>query len=141
VFTKDEVNLEADALVVYQVIDPVLATVNLENAKTSTKLLAQSTLRNVLATKSLAEIRVGREQTASEIRKAMNKATWEFGIKVDRVDLREIRFPNRHSNVESNHSTIAKLMPNPNETLNGVPVFTYIPAAVQLQCLPPAAAR
>lgn len=53
-----------DAVVYYRVQNAIMAVVNVTNADTATQLLAQATLRNVLSTKSLAEILSDREDIA-----------------------------------------------------------------------------
>ena len=45
-----------DAVVYYRISNPMISVINVENATTSTQLLAQTTLRNILGTKTLSEI-------------------------------------------------------------------------------------
>ena len=54
-----------DAVVYYHVFNPVIAVVNVANAHHATRLLAQTTLRNVLGTKSLSEILADRENISN----------------------------------------------------------------------------
>ena len=56
VLTKDSVTVSVDAVVYYKIHNPTISVANVENASHSTQLLAQTTLRNVLGTKNLAEI-------------------------------------------------------------------------------------
>jgi len=55
------VTVAVDAVVYYHVFNPVISVVNVMNAHYSTRLLAQTTLRNVLGTKNLSEILSDRE--------------------------------------------------------------------------------
>ena len=61
ILTKDSVTVAVDAVVYYRVFDPVMSVVNVANCDSSTRLLAQTTLRNVLGTKILSEILSDRE--------------------------------------------------------------------------------
>lgn len=54
--TKDSVTVAVDAVVYYRIYNPVVAITNVEDADRSTRLLAATTLRNVLGTKNLSEI-------------------------------------------------------------------------------------
>ena len=51
VLSKDSVTVTVDAVVYFRVFDPVMSIVNVENYKASTRLLAATTLRNILGTK------------------------------------------------------------------------------------------
>jgi len=62
--------------------DPLASVVNVSNAAVSTQLLASTTLRNVLGTKSLSEILTDRENTATIILEQLDTATDPWGIKV-----------------------------------------------------------
>lgn len=62
--TKDSVTVSVDGVVYYQVQNAILAVANINNADAATRLLAQTTLRNVLGTKNLAEILSDREEIA-----------------------------------------------------------------------------
>ena len=61
VLTKDSVTVSVDAVVYYRVSNATVSVANVENAHHSTRLLAQTTLRNILGTKSLHEILSDRE--------------------------------------------------------------------------------
>ncbi len=56
ILTKDSVTISVDAVIYYKVSDAMVSVANVENAHHSTRLLAQTTLRNVLGTKRLSEI-------------------------------------------------------------------------------------
>ena len=61
VLTKDSVTVSVDAVVYYRVSNPTISVANVENAHHSTRLLAQTTLRNILGTKNMSEILSDRE--------------------------------------------------------------------------------
>lgn len=70
-----------------------MATMNVENYALSTLLLASSTLRDLLGTNSLAEILNGREKYAQVMQAALDEATDPWGVKVERVVIKEISLP------------------------------------------------
>ena len=61
VLTKDSVTVAVDAVVYFRIYNATMSITNVENANRSTRLLAQTTLRNVLGTKNLSEILSERE--------------------------------------------------------------------------------
>ena len=63
--TKDSVTVAVDAVVYYRISNPWISVINVENAARSTQLLAQTTLRNILGTKTLSEILTDRESISS----------------------------------------------------------------------------
>lgn len=67
VLTKDSVTVSVDAVVYYRVSNATVSVANVENAHHSTRLLAQTTLRNVLGTKDLAEILSERESISNSM--------------------------------------------------------------------------
>jgi erythrocyte band 7 integral membrane protein len=82
VLTKDSVTVAVDAVVYYRVFNPVISIANVENAQESTRLLAQTSLRNVLGTNSLAEILSNREAVSKCMREILDEATdhWYFNF-------------------------------------------------------------
>ena len=65
--TKDSVTVSVDAVVYYRVSNATVSVANVENAHHSTRLLAQTTLRNILGTKSLHEILSDRESISNSM--------------------------------------------------------------------------
>jgi len=64
ILTKDSVTVMVDGVVYFRVCDPIASVANVANADSSTRLLAQTTLRNVLGTKNLAELLSDRDSIA-----------------------------------------------------------------------------
>lgn len=64
ILTKDSVTISVDGVVYYRVQNATLAVANITNADSATRLLAQTTLRNVLGTKNLSQILSDREEIA-----------------------------------------------------------------------------
>ena len=82
VLTKDSVTVAVDAVVYYKIQNPMASVINVADAGTSTRLLASTTLRNILGTKNLSEILSDREKTADAMLDQLDAATDEWGIKV-----------------------------------------------------------
>lgn len=93
VLTKDSVTVAVDAVVYYRICNPVMSIVNVENANRSTKLLAQTTLRTVLGTVDLFQLLTGRDKIAHNMQGCLDSATEIWGVKVERVDIKDVRLP------------------------------------------------
>ncbi|KAH9284911.1 Uncharacterized protein ECG_02141 [Echinococcus granulosus] len=93
ILTKDSVTVSVDAVIYYKVFDAMISVANVENAHHSTRLLAQTTLRNVLGTKRLSEILSERDVISSSMQSVLDDATEAWGIKVERVEIKDVRLP------------------------------------------------
>ncbi|KYB26871.1 hypothetical protein TcasGA2_TC030910 [Tribolium castaneum] len=93
VLSKDSVTIWVDAVVYFRVEDPLAAILKVENFRTSTHLLAMTTLRNILGTKTLMEILSDRENIVHLMQTQLDVATDPWGIKVERVEITDIRLP------------------------------------------------
>ncbi|XP_064616331.1 mechanosensory protein 2-like isoform X2 [Liolophura sinensis] len=93
VLTKDSVTVAVDAVVYYRVQNACTSITNVEDANRSTRLLAQTTLRNVLGTKNLAEILSEREAISNFMQTSLDEATDPWGVKVERVEVKDVRLP------------------------------------------------
>ena len=67
ILSKDSVTVAVDAVVYYKIYNATMSITNVENASRSTRLLAQTTLRNILGTRSLSEILSERENISHSI--------------------------------------------------------------------------
>ncbi|XP_067825871.1 erythrocyte band 7 integral membrane protein [Heptranchias perlo] len=93
ILTKDSVTVSVDGVVYYRVQNAILAVANITNADSATRLLAQTTLRNVLGTKNLSQILSDREEIAHNMQTTLDVATDEWGIKVERVEIKDVKLP------------------------------------------------
>ncbi|KAK9968269.1 hypothetical protein ABG768_002603 [Culter alburnus] len=93
ILTKDSVTVSVDGVVYFRVSDPVASVANVSNADYSTRLLAQTTLRNVLGTKNLAEVLSDREGISHSMQMSLDEATDSWGIKVERVEIKDVKLP------------------------------------------------
>merc|ERR1712227_470857 len=95
ILTKDSVTVAVDAVVYFQISNPMAAVCNVNNAPQSTKLLASTTLRNTLGTKTLSEILADREHIAHMMLTSLDEATDPWGVKVERVEVKDVRLPHQ----------------------------------------------
>jgi erythrocyte band 7 integral membrane protein len=93
ILTKDSVTITVDAVVYFRIFNPIVSVTNVENAQYSTRLLAATTLRNILGTKTLQEILQDREIIAHHMQELLDHATDSWGVKVERVEVKDVRLP------------------------------------------------
>ncbi|KAJ8038785.1 Mechanosensory protein 2 [Holothuria leucospilota] len=93
ILSKDSVTVAVDAVVFYSVKNPTTSVVNVVDYRRSTQLLAQTTLRNVLGTKSLGEILSDRENISHNLQLILDEATDPWGVKVERVEVKDVKLP------------------------------------------------
>ncbi|XP_042207896.1 band 7 protein AGAP004871-like isoform X2 [Homarus americanus] len=93
ILTRDSVTISVEAVVYYRVSDPIAAKNNVEDFSHSTRLLAATTLRNVLGTRNLAEILSERESISATMQSSLDDATDPWGVKVERVEIKDVRLP------------------------------------------------
>jgi len=95
ILTKDSVTVAVDAVVYYRISDPMVSVLNVENCQQSTQLLAQTTLRNILGMKTLAEVLTDRESMAHYMQSTLDVGTDPWGVKVERVEIKDVRLPHQ----------------------------------------------
>ncbi|KHN86973.1 Mechanosensory protein 2 [Toxocara canis] len=93
VLSKDSVTVAVDAVVYFRISNATISVTNVEDASRSTKLLAQTTLRNVLGTRTLAEMLSDREAISLQMQTTLDEATDPWGVKVERVEVKDVRLP------------------------------------------------
>ncbi len=93
VITKDNVVVEVDAVVYYEVTDPVKVTYNVANFYLAATKLAQTNLRNLVGDMALDESLTSRETINTKLRQILDDATDKWGTKVTRVELQRIEPP------------------------------------------------
>lgn len=90
VITKDNVTMRIDTVVFYQITDPRLFTYGVENPMMAIENLTATTLRNIIGDLELDETLTSRETINTQMRAALDIATDPWGIKVNRVELKNI---------------------------------------------------
>ena len=93
VITKDNVTMQIDTVVYYQITDPKLYAYGVENPIMAIENLAATTLRNVIGDLKLDETLTSRETINAKMRATLDVATDPWGIKVNRVELKNIMPP------------------------------------------------
>ena len=93
VITKDNVAVDVDAVVYYEVTDPVKVTYNVANFFLAATKLAQTNLRNVIGDLALDESLTSREGINAKLRQILDDATDKWGVRVSRVELQRIEPP------------------------------------------------
>jgi regulator of protease activity HflC (stomatin/prohibitin superfamily) len=91
--TRDNVTLNVDAVVYFRVIDPARAVVNVENYVRAVSQVAQTSLRSVIGRADLDTMLSDRERVNAELRAVIDTPTEEWGISVDRVEIKDIALP------------------------------------------------
>lgn len=90
VITKDNVTMQIDTVVYYQITDPKLYCYGVENPIMAIENLTATTLRNIIGDLELDETLTSRETINAKMRSALDVATDPWGIKVNRVELKNI---------------------------------------------------
>ena len=78
----------------YKVSDAASCLSNVDDASGSAQLLAATTLRNCLGTRNLGEILSEKESIAGEMKEVLDVATEPWGVKVERVEVMDVKIPN-----------------------------------------------
>ena len=82
-----------NAIMYYKVKNAIHAVANVDDYSGSARLLAATTLRNVLGTKNLGDILSEREIIATEMQELLEEATDAWGVQVERVEVKDVRVP------------------------------------------------
>ena len=90
VITKDNVTMQIDTVVFFQITDPKLYTYGVENPIMAIENLSATTLRNIMGDMELDETLTSRETINTKMRASLDEATDPWGIKVNRVELKNI---------------------------------------------------
>ncbi len=93
VISRDNVTMEVDAVIYFVIIDPVRATYEVQNLRWGVEQLTLSALRNVIGSLDLDHTLTSRDNINSQVRAALDASTQPWGIKVLRVELKNINPP------------------------------------------------
>lgn len=91
--TKDNVSVRINAVIYYKVFDASKAIIAVERYQYAVSQLAQTTMRNAVGAVSLDELLSERDKISTEICNIIDKATDPWGIKVENVELKDIKLP------------------------------------------------
>lgn len=90
VITKDNVTMQIDTVLFYQIVDPKLYTYGIERPISAIENLSATTLRNIIGDLELDQTLTSRDIINSKMRELLDEATDPWGIKVNRVELKNI---------------------------------------------------
>ncbi|WP_328793824.1 slipin family protein [Heliomicrobium undosum] len=93
IITRDNVPVAIDAVVYFQVFEPKLAILNVQDFRQATTLYAQTLLRSVLGSHDLDEMLTARDKLNAVLREQLDKATDPWGIKVTGVEIKAVDLP------------------------------------------------
>lgn len=93
VITKDNVVTEINAMLYFQVTDPVKSVYEIANLPDAVEKLTQTTLRNVIGEMDLDQTLTSRDTINSKLRAILDEASHKWGVKVNRVELQDINPP------------------------------------------------
>lgn len=90
VISRDNVPVKVNAVLLFRVIDPEKAVIQVENAREATSQLAQTTLRSVLGQHELDEMLSERDKLNHDIQAILDQHTVAWGIKVSTVEIKQV---------------------------------------------------
>src|SRR5437588_1223322 len=93
VITSDNVTINVTSVVCYQILDPKNATYQVANLLAAMEQLTQTTLRNVMGGLALDTSLTSRDQVNSQLRLVLDEVTEKWGVRVNRVELKDIAPP------------------------------------------------
>ncbi|MEE6472372.1 hypothetical protein FKM82_009593 [Ascaphus truei] len=93
ILTKDSVTTTVDGVLYYKIRNAIKSVANVNNVHLATHQLAQTTLRTILGTQTLSSILSNREEIAHNIQSLLDNATHQWGVTVERVEMRDVRLP------------------------------------------------
>jgi len=146
VITKDNVPVLVDAVVYFNVFDPILAVTKVANYTLSTTLLGQTSLRSVLGQHELDENLSKRTELNEVLRKLLDEDTDPWGIKISAVEIKSIELPDTMKRAmakqaEAERERRAKIIAADGEfqaaqkLLDAASVISKDPATLQLRYL------
>lgn len=101
VITKDNAAVTVDAVIYYRITDPVRVMYNISNFAYAAVKLAQTNLRNIVGEMELDQTLTSREKINTQLRRVLDEATDEWGVKVVRVEIQKIEPPTDITNAMS----------------------------------------
>lgn len=93
VITKDNVQVQIDTIIFYQVVAPEQATYGISDYVSGVRNITTATLRQIIGKMELDETLSGREKISVDIRLALDEATEKWGVRIERVEVIDIKPP------------------------------------------------
>lgn len=93
VITKDNIQMQINALLYFQIVDPFKSVYEINNLPNAIEKLTQTTLRNIIGELELDQTLTSRDTINTKLRAVLDDATNKWGVKVNRVELQDITPP------------------------------------------------
>jgi regulator of protease activity HflC (stomatin/prohibitin superfamily) len=92
--TRDNVTVRVDAVVYFRVVDPIKATINVQNYMFAISQQAQTSLRSIIGQSQMDQLLSERDSVNRELRRIIDEPTeGPWGIRVERVELKDVSLP------------------------------------------------
>jgi regulator of protease activity HflC (stomatin/prohibitin superfamily) len=92
--TRDNVSVRVDAVVYFRVVDPVKATINVQNYMFAISQQAQTSLRSIIGQSEMDQLLAERDSVNRELRRIIDEPTeGPWGIRVERVEIKDVSLP------------------------------------------------
>jgi regulator of protease activity HflC (stomatin/prohibitin superfamily) len=92
--TRDNVSVRVDAVVYFRVVEPIKATVNVQNYMNAISQQAQTSLRSIIGQSEMDQLLAERETVNRELRRIIDEPTEEpWGVRVERVEIKDVSLP------------------------------------------------
>jgi regulator of protease activity HflC (stomatin/prohibitin superfamily) len=93
IITRDNVTVRVDAVIYFNVVDPVRAVVEIQNYLLGTSQIAQTTLRSILGKADLDDLLAKREDLNDQLQSVIDELTEPWGVKVTLVEIKDVDLP------------------------------------------------
>ncbi len=92
--TRDNVSVRVDAVVYFRVVDPIKATINVQNYMSAISQQAQTSLRSIIGQSEMDQLLAERESVNRELRRIIDEPTeGPWGVRVERVEIKDVSLP------------------------------------------------
>ncbi|WP_051792834.1 SPFH domain-containing protein [Amycolatopsis jejuensis] len=91
--TRDNVTVRVDAVVYFKVVDPVLATVHVQDYRSAIGQVAQTSLRSIIGKSDLDDLLSNRERLNQGLELMIDSPALDWGIHIDRVEIKDVALP------------------------------------------------
>ena len=108
--TRDNVTVRVDAVVYFRVVDPIKAVVNVQNYLFAISQQAQTSLRSIIGQSEMDRLLAERDSVNRELRRIIDEPTeGPWGIRVERVEIKDVSLPESMKRSMSRHDTPPRL--------------------------------
>jgi len=109
IITRDNVTIRVDAVVYFNVVEPIKATVEIQNYLIGTSQIAQTTLRSILGKAELDDLLAHREELNDKLQDVIDDLTEPWGVKVTLVEIKDVDLPDQMQRVMGRQAEAERL--------------------------------